>query len=608
MGDGFNLEVVMQYVLWLLPFLAATFVACDSQVEFAGTTPQKQAVPAPPGDNAADANPEVEPPPAKTDEPDAPSRVVLEETFPAADVQTTSVSFDPEYRRATQTVTLQEQPPATLRLNQIERTAKNDPFTQGHDGQRATPETFSISSAGKLDLLVVVDDSTSMTSEQTKLASKLEPLLSKIGNTDWQIAVVSTSDPCPRFNRLIKKGDADALTAFSNAVMIPLSDTVIEKGFPMAVKALKGECNNVTNPWVRAGSAIGVLILSDEDNCGSHDFEGCPGEQGETAQQMVDFLRSIRPAEMAKIYGLIRSGNICTATAFDAPKYKMGIDLTGGTWGSICAADYTSTLQAISDNVSRIVKREFTLVNAPDNGTLQITVDGVDVTTGYTLNGKKLNLTSVDPANETLVVNYIYGATPKFSGFTLTAAPDPTTLNVKVNNVLVPATGWSYDTVTRELTFVDLPADDAAISIRYRINQALPVEFALGTTDVLGDLLEVQVAGTPTTDYTFDPATAKVTLGTAPADGTEVAVTFRKASGRVVRYPVSVEAAEEGQPLVAKDKMTGDDIVVTIDGRELVFGASDVVDGREVEVAYEIGYDPADLSIVLANTPLADTL
>jgi hypothetical protein len=595
----------MHTVLLALPLLAASLIACDSSVEFAGT-PVKKADPPP---TSADATPPDTPPTIiEPTTPAAPSVVVLEESFPASDTQTTSIAFDPEYRFATQTVTLAEQPPAMLRLRQIERAAGDMSFQQGHDGQRAAPESFSISQSGKLDLLVVVDDSTSMSTEQTRLASQLQPLLSKIGNTDWQIAVVSTSSPCIQAPGLIKKGDPNAATKFSDAVIIPLDDTVIEKGFPMAVKALKGECNNVTNPWIRPGSAIGVLILSDEDNCGSHEFEGCPGEQGETAQQMVEYLRSIRPAEMGKIYGLIRSGNICTTTAFDAPKYKVGIDLTGGTWGSICAADYSPTLQAISDNVSRIVKREFTLVNAPDAGTLQVTVDGVEVTSGFTINGKTLSLTVVDPMQENLVVNYIYGATPKYSRFTLPADPDPSTLAVTVNGAAAAATDYSFDTATREIIFVDEPVDDAMIRVRYRADQPLPTEFMLGTSDVLGDPIEVAVAGSPTQDYVFDPAAAKVTLTSPPMDGAEVAVTYRKASGRIVRYPVVVDDAAEGQNVEAKDKLTGDDLIVTIDGRQLVFGAADVVAGREVDVTYELGYDPAELSFGLGETPLPDTL
>src|SRR5690606_38580271 len=145
----------------------------------------------------------------------------------------------------------------------------------------------------------------------------------------------------------IRKSDANASQLFEAAVIVPLDNTVVEKGFPMAIRALNGECDGVTSPWIRSGSALGILILSDEDNCGSHAGEGCVGEVGETVAQMVDYLvgpDGIRAPGEARIYGIIDGADTCGLSAFPAPKYKAGVEATGGTWGRICDANYTATL------------------------------------------------------------------------------------------------------------------------------------------------------------------------------------------------------------------------------------------------------------------------
>lgn len=597
----------MRSIRLLLVWLTVT--ACSSEVEFTAGVSED----AKPQD--ADATPVPEPEPAAGEtpapeveaEPD-PELTTIERAFPAARIEDLSVTFLPEYRRATQQVTLSEMPPSAQTLTQVTRAAGADTYKQGKDGQTFGPETFSVSNSGKLDLLVVVDDSTSMAEEQNNLATKLDPLLSKIGNTDWQIAVVTTSNPCLRNGGVpIRKSDVNASQLFQAAVIVPLDNTVIEKGFPMAIRALKGECGTVTSPWVRAGSSIGVLILSDEDNCGSHAGEGCPGEPGETTQQMLDFLtgpQGIRAPGAARIYGIIDGLDTCGSSAFPAPKYKAGIDATGGTWGRICDANYSTTLQTISDNVSRIVKREFTLAHAPDAGTLSVLVDGAAPAGGYTVNGKVLTLTAAGANDVTLSVSYSYGSVPKHDRFTLSMAADVDTLTVKINGATEDSSKYTYDDSDHSILFSNLPVDDATIVATYRKDLTLPGRFQLAASDLLGAPLTVEVDGVATSAYTFDAAQAAISLSVPPADGASVRVTHKTKSGRVTRYAAALADPSDAHAVAAVDMDSGAPLDASLDGGDLVFGAADVVDGRKVEVKYELGYDPGDLQIILGQEPV----
>jgi hypothetical protein len=533
-----------------------------------------------------------------------PMPVTVEQTFAAARLEDFKIVVDPPNRYASQLVTLREAAPAVASLRQIDRGKQEDAYTQGHDGMIADPQQFQLTRVGVLDLLVIVDDSNSMGDEQANLSTKLAALLSSIGNTDWQIRVITTSNPCPRNNRIIRAGDADAAAAFKSAVEVPLIPGVIEKGLPMGIKGLKGECNNVTTPWLRADSAVALLILSDEENCSSPYGDGCPGELGESPQHMIDYLASIRPAGKARFYAIIEGpGNPCGNSAYEAAEYKAVVDATGGAWGSICDADYSRTLSVISANVSRIIDRRFELAQIPDMGTLMLTIDGKPVTSGFRIEGKTLilepDIVTVDDLQ--LVVTYRYGATPKFDRVTLSQGADPDTLKVKVGSDMLASDEYTFDSATRELIFDELPADDAVVTVKYRLDQALPRRFALDGVDLLGAPLGVTVGGQPAA-YTFDPSGPAVELQTAPADGETVTVRHRTAAGRVTRYPTAF--ADRMIVPVARDAQTGAAVAVQLDFDEIVVAADEVVDGRRLQVRFDLGDTPQELVYDLGHEPV----
>lgn len=536
----------------------------------------------------------------------------LIQEFPAATLEDLTLSLSPDRGTANQVIFLRDHPQATKSVKQMDRAQYANTFTQGHDGAAAGPETFNVSAAGLLDLLVVVDYSTSMSDEQTKLAAGFASLISKIDNTDWRIAVaamgadnINQVDGCLRMNRIIKKTDADRQAAFQAAVTIPLSDSNIEYGFPTAIKALKGECMGVTTPWLRPGSAVGVFILSDEENCGSPSGpNGCPGAQGETAQQMADYLASIRPGGQGRVYGLFEIGTECPS-AQTAAIYGQAVTLTQGTAGSICAATYDAALQAISDDVNRIVKREFTLAHAPDASSLNLTIDGTPVTTGFTVSGKKVTFTTIDTNAATLSASYVYGATPKYSRFTLSQAADASTLAVKIGTAVVDPAAYSYDDATKELVFVDEPEDDAAISASYRADVDLPTTVATEIDDMLGAPEKVTVAGNevPAAGYIYDPATGQLEFPDPPGDGADVAVTYTTTGGVVTSYAAALENDAEVIEVKATDAQTAEEVAVKLVGGQVVFAEEDVVQDREIDLFYQLGYDPDDLTLVLAHEP-----
>src|SRR5690606_11022556 len=126
-------------------------------------------------------------------------------------------TYKPAFGLVEQRLTLKQKPPISKTVRQIERPKREETFDQGHDGA-PTDETVKVSDLGKVDLLVVIDNSDSMDGEQTNLKTKLPALTKHLQKTDWRIAVVTTDSSCLRGGRVINKGDADAEKAFETAV------------------------------------------------------------------------------------------------------------------------------------------------------------------------------------------------------------------------------------------------------------------------------------------------------------------------------------------------------------------------------------------------------
>lgn len=535
-------------------------------------------------------------------DPAPPLPITLEQNFVAARYEDFNIMITPPQRFARQIVTLREKAPTVAKFSQIDRAEQTELFTQGHIGTLLPPEDFVLTRAGLLDLLLVIDDSNSMRNEHQKLAARLASLLSSIGNTDWQMRVITTSDPCPRNNRLITARDADFATAFTSAVQVPIIPYVVEKGLPMAIKGLRGECRNKTTPWLREGSTVAVLILSDEQNCGSPYGDGCPGEEGESPQDMVNYLASIRPAGNARFHAIIEgSGNPCGDEAYEATEYRAVVDATGGAWGSICDADYAQTLQRISANVSRIIERRFELKQIPDSGSVMLSIDGKNLNAGFRIEGRTVILApdAVRADDQKLQVSYRVGAIPQFDQVTLAQSADPQTVRVFVAGERLAKDEFSYDPMTRDLKLAAMPEDDAKIQVFYRTG-LLPKRFSLAGLDILGLPVAVTVDGQMVA-FQYDANTMAVDLAETPADGAKILVTHRTASGRITRYPAAF--ADLVLWPIATDVETGLQLPVLLDGQDITVDADEVVDGRRIELRYQLDSATKDFVYDLGQSP-----
>ncbi|MCX6125280.1 MAG: hypothetical protein NTV34_11130 [Proteobacteria bacterium] len=510
-------------------------------------------------------------------------------------------------------ITLAEKPITVTPMRQVERQVKKLYEQQGHDSS-FTKENFTVTAAGLLDLLIVIDDSRSMREEQIELGSKLEPLLSEIKETNWQIAVVSMSDPCVKTTNLIKKTDANIERKFAAAVKKEDDLNATEQGFPMAIQSLQGQCRGKIVPWTRPGSSIGVLVVSDEDNCGTgaEELRRCRFTYGKNADEMLEFLYHLRTPELTRIYALVKQDvSSCPSASGVGTEYLKAVTASGGVSGSICASDYSQALAEISKNVNDIVKYEFKLSKTPDLKKFTVDADGVEVPAGefWTLNAKDRTV-RIDPEafkkSKSVTFSYSYGAIDKFDSIKIEGTVSPKTLEVKINGVVQSEATYDHDDDKDVLKFNVIPPDDAQIYATWREDKALLVKFNLSDTEIREDTLEIQVSGKviPKTGYSFTGTV--IEFPEPPADGASIVASYRTENHKITAYELSMTRKPEA--ISAKDEATGAEVPIQLEGSEVQFSRNQIVAGRKVHVSIDYGTKPPVYEIVLPEKALEDSI
>lgn len=405
-------------------------------------------------------------------------------------------------------------------------------FVQGHLG---TPqlENFSQGEWGALDLLVVVDNSASMREEQQNLATKLQPLLSKVETSDWQIKVVTTDQADGCDGALIKKGDVDAAQRFEQAVLqAGVRGDGTERGIAQAVLGL--QCPQ--QPWVRQDSTIAVLVLTDEDNCHIGNFDdgnyGCQGEPGRAGEHLTDYLSTIRTiGKDARVYGLLwhptATQDQCTTALNRGHEYAKVIEATQGKFGSICEADYTATLEAISADVAQAIDYEFELKDNPDDGSLEVLVDG-QPWSKFEVVGKVVKFTEVPPLGSKVEVGYRYGREGDLrTEFELEKPAVEGSIKVLVDGEELPADQISYDAEAGVVRLEEAPSERAKVDIQYQERVELNDSYDIGKGF---DPATVQVwVNDQPAKASYDAGTGKVKVSPTPAAEAKVKIAYHAA-------------------------------------------------------------------------------
>lgn len=518
---------------------------------------------------------------------DGPAVAVAKWSFSASKLENGSLALDTGFGEVQLSGTM-ENNLATTRLNfvQVNRPVVTEAFRQGSSQVNKIEHFQQESSArGMLDILVVIDTSQSMKEEQTNLSTKMMPLLSYVQNADWKIGVVTTDPAAGCLRGLIKKGDPQASAHFSQAINAGIDGSGNERGILQAVNGLKGECN-AEGSWLRSNSTVAVLIVSDEDNCSNG--TGCGSEPWASSNYLIDYLASIRQVGTnARVYGLAwqpsRSQSACRTAYYKANIYADAISRTGGTMGSICDGDYTNTLQAISLDLSVLLNTQFALSFEPASSGLKVYVNDVLRTSGYQVRGNIIEFAEAPLAGSTIRVDYQTVTQTLKKEFALSNEADPATLSVYLDGTATR--NFTYDAASHTVRFTQAPTA-AEVKAVYRKDEALETEFLIQGTPKAGSI-KVKVDGVllASQQVSYVAQQNIVRLAQAPKDSAAIEISYSEELAPRLRYPLNVPAAKLAEVKVY-DALNQRPINFSIDGRELVFAASEFRALRKYVVSY----------------------
>ncbi len=292
-------------------------------------------------------------------------------------------------------------------------------------------ESFLLGKARRspLDILLVIDNSDSMAEVHRGLADKLGVLLGEVADNDWKIALTTTDTrDCPQ---TFSAATPNYKHAFRSTIgKLGTGGTFLEQASRAAILGLQKDCSG--KGWLRANSAVAVLIITDEDNfklgkCGDVDTSGLnvPSPLADREchiSALHSYLQKIRVVGItAKVYGLINTE--------DSKNFLEKVDNGKhifAHYDSVHSKDYRATLRKISQHIHAVLQNRFVLQQThPDKSAkVYITSGGKEKMlppATYTLSGNILTIDNTAMPAKTHSVKVVWSAT-------VTPAPAPSRL------------------------------------------------------------------------------------------------------------------------------------------------------------------------------------
>lgn len=303
----------------------------------------------------------------------------------------------------------------------------------------------------KLDVLFVVDNSGSMSSSQSALATNFPSFIDYFKNKgyDFRLAVTTTdvyygsqfvSNGCSLCNveqtrfrsgtnpkiYVLDNNTPNLETAFSQNVAVGTSGSGDERAFSSFEGALSSSLNV---GFHRSDAYLAVIIISDEEDFSHDDInlnESYTQPTLHTVASYKSFLEIFtggRATQDFSVSTISVLDNACKTALGSGRKigtrYMQLADLTGGSKNSLCST-FDLVLNNISTAIASQIIAQFQLTRTPIVSSIRVSIDGIliseDASNGW----------SYDPTTKIISIK---GAVTPQSGATVTINFDPATIN-----------------------------------------------------------------------------------------------------------------------------------------------------------------------------------
>jgi hypothetical protein len=276
------------------------------------------------------------------------------------------------------------------------------------------------SEENQADILVVIDNSPSMRSEQKNMADRISNLLDRVNGLDWRIGIVTTdmSSQSTGSGRLLqfpnksyfitaKMDLAEAKKQFGETIQREEQGSSNEQGIRATFRAItraflpKDSKDKFNADFFRSRAALSVIVVSDENETGDLK-ENKPKE-------LVALVREkFGLGKIFKFHSIVvRPGDtICRQASsehIEGISYAEMTALTGGIMGDICAKDYGNQLTIIGQDVVN-TQNTYQLTCVPmdvdGDGKVDISIVSSNTIPGFVLDKDKIVFSKPPPAGK----------------------------------------------------------------------------------------------------------------------------------------------------------------------------------------------------------------
>lgn len=264
----------------------------------------------------------------------------------------------------------------------------------------------------KLDIVWIIDNSGSMSDEQSALGSNFSAFINEFidKNVDFKMAITTTDTSSSSKKGNMVAGSDTKLTSaraqanpnqfksdFRNLVKVGINGSGAEKG----LEASEGFMQKYSRSWVRSDAYLAVVVISDEED-----------QSSKTVSGYTNYLKSFKASEgLVKVYSVVdvNNTNCCqNGVATGSARYKDASNKTAGLIADI-RDDFHNVLTDMGDSIINLLD-SFALASEPVAGSLKVYVNGVQ-TTNYTYDSVthsiKFHQNSLPPVGAEIKVTYL---------------------------------------------------------------------------------------------------------------------------------------------------------------------------------------------------------
>ena len=265
-------------------------------------------------------------------------------------------------------------------------------------------DSFLQEETEKADILFVIDNSGSMSSVQSTLATNASVFITTLyaSGADFNIAIITTDDS--RFvGPIMNNYTPNLITEFENQVAVGVSGSPTEKGLLMAYQATNpGGDAEPGGAFMRTDSVLSIIFVSDEDDRSTSSV---------SSHFVPHFLSLKSSPDKIRLHSVADDPYGSDTCGDEAYRYEEATSLTSGIFTSICTTDWATDLESIADG-SLVSNLDFVLSEIPIEDSIEVVVNGTPVFTGWTYdsiqNAVVFTSTDAPVPGETVDITYGY--------------------------------------------------------------------------------------------------------------------------------------------------------------------------------------------------------